>query len=101
MPGSNRDEPWRSMRQKAPGSRGVQGARGGDCARAIRAHIRHTLNLMSVQGHWPTQCPVGVMCALLPIADIRQCRWDFRKVPTADKSQPSEREIAVNYRKVS
>jgi hypothetical protein len=23
-----------------------------------------------------------------PIADIRQCRWDFRKVPTADKSQP-------------
>jgi hypothetical protein len=31
------------------------------------------------------------MSALPPISDIRQCRWDVRKVPQADK--PSTRQL--------
>ena len=39
---------------------------------------------MSVKGQKQTSRNVRVISALLPIADIRQCGWDVRKVPEAD-----------------
>jgi hypothetical protein len=35
-------------------------------------------------GQKQTSRHVRVMSALLPIADIPQCRWDVRKVPLTD-----------------
>jgi hypothetical protein len=39
---------------------------------------------MSALGQKQTTRNVRVMSALPPIADIRWCRWDVRKVPEAD-----------------
>jgi hypothetical protein len=39
---------------------------------------------MSALGHKQTLEQTGEMSALPPIADIRQCGWDVRKVPIAD-----------------
>jgi hypothetical protein len=47
---------------------------------------------LPIKNHW--ECllwvisrhnrPIGVMSALPPTSDIRQCRWNVRKVPEAD-----------------
>jgi hypothetical protein len=38
----------------------------------------------SAMGHLQTFCDVRAMSAFTPIADIRRCRWNVRKVPKAD-----------------
>jgi hypothetical protein len=40
--------------------------------------------LISAVGHYRTLSSVSVMSALSPIADIRRCSWNVRKVPIAD-----------------
>ena len=51
---------------------------------------------MSAMGHKQTSRDVRVMSGLPPIADIRQRRWDVRKVPLADISTGGVAETAMS-----
>jgi hypothetical protein len=66
-----------------------------DCVRAITICRS---DVMSELGHEQTSRNVRAMSAFPPIADIRQCGWDVRKVPITDIPDPKEKRVSLTQK---